>query len=66
MGFSVAVIAVLVLALVLQLVPHMFYAGVSLYVSDWDTAREGSRIGRRRRSWAAAAKRIAYRGNRGS
>lgn len=66
MLFSVAVIVVLVLALVLQLVPHMFYAGVSLYVSDWDAAREGFRTGRHRRSWATGEKRIAYRGNRRS
>jgi len=66
MWFSLAVIAALVLALVVQLVPHMFYAGVRLYVSDWDTAREGSRVGRHRRSWAAAESRIAYRGSRRS
>ncbi len=66
MWVSLAVIAALVFALLVQLLPHMFFIGVGLYVGDEDAARAGWRAGRRRRSWGAAERRIAYHGNRRS
>jgi hypothetical protein len=62
MWFSLAVIAALMCALLMQLVPHMFYAGVSLYVSDGDDARGSRRTPPHRRPWKATPKPITYRG----
>ena len=62
MWFSLSVIAALVFALLMQVVPHMFYAGVSLYVSDGDDAQGSRRTPPHRRVWKAARKPITYRG----
>jgi hypothetical protein len=64
MWFSLAVIAALVFVVLVQLVPHMFYAGVSLYVSDGDDERGIRRTRSPRRPWKAAPKPITYRGPR--